>query len=281
MTDFCHITPTAYIDQFAAGRKHHLVLAHLIEKDQQYTDHYAALAKDPQTTIICDNSAFEMVKAGRPMYPTEKLLDMASAVHADYIVMSDYPGEPSEKTIEAAIATAPIYKQAGFGTFFVPQAPKGEVEQLLNCFGWAAESHLVDYMALSILSAPYAFDVENNNKLQRFLSRWKLLNMMDDRGIVRRITRRNKKFHMLGMVDGPNEIQLVRDYLYMIDTWDSSAAVWAGLNDICFDNSPTGLINGKFEVEVDFNHTTATPDQITNALANINYIDTLLEDVTI
>ena len=37
-----------------------------------------------------------------------------------------------------------------------------------------------------------------------------------------------------------------------IDTWDSSAAVWYGLNGIEFDNSPTGSRNGKFEKEVDF-----------------------------
>jgi hypothetical protein len=37
-----------------------------------------------------------------------------------------------------------------------------------------------------------------------------------------------------------------------IDTWDSSAAVWYGLNGIKFDNSPTGSYNGKFEKEVDF-----------------------------
>ena len=58
----------------------------------------------------------------------------------------------------------------------------------------------------------------------------------------------------------------------MIDTWDSSAAVWAGLNGIAFDNSPTGLMNGKFELEVDFN---AKFEDTTIACSNMAYIDQL------
>lgn len=83
--------------------------------------------------------------------------------------------------------------------------------------------------------------------------------------------------HFLGMVDGPNEILLLRDHLEYIDTWDSSAAVWAGLCDIEFDNSPSGLINGKNEIEVDFSKEYATIDQLGKALKNCRYIDKLLE----
>ena len=81
-----------------------------------------------------------------------------------------------------------------------------------------------------------------------------------------------KKIHFLGMVDGPNEISLVRDF--HIDTWDSSAGVWAGLNGISFDNSPTGLINGKFEKHVDFSADLS--DNLDIAKKNINYINELV-----
>ena len=57
-----------------------------------------------------------------------------------------------------------------------------------------------------------------------------------------------------------------------------SAAVWAGLNDIEFDRSPTGLINGKNEIEVDFSHKASTIKQMAKALRNMKYIDDLLED---
>lgn len=277
MTDFCHITPTKYLDLFASDRSHHLVLAHLIEEDPAYAAWYAELASEHETTVIMDNSAFEMFKQGRPMYPSDKLLEMGNKVKADYIVMSDYPGEPARKTIEAALLLAPEFHRAGFGTFFVPQAEVGDIEGVLTAFDWAAEAEEVDYIGVSILTAPNMFGVEKGNNLQRFLSRWKLMQMLEERGTLDKIKQNGKNIHFLGMVDGPNEIALVDRWLDYIDTWDSSAAVWAGLCGIEFDRSPTGLINGKNEVEVDFSHKQATVEQLVWARRNIVYIEQLLE----
>ena len=64
---------------------------------------------------------------------------------------------------------------------------------------------------------------------------------------------------------------MVRDF--HIDTWDSSAAVWAGLNSISFDDSPTGLINGKFEKHVDFE---SNFKDTSIAEANMKVIDNLV-----
>lgn len=278
MTEFCHITPTKYLDLFAADRTHHLVLAHLIEEDEKYAQWYANLPRTKDHQIIMDNSAFEMFKQGKPMYPSSKLLEMARRVNADYIVMSDYPGEPAIKTIQAAEMLAPVFHEAGFGTFFVPQAEVGNVDGVLDTFIWAAESDDVDYIGVSILTAPNMFGVEKGNNLQRFLSRWKLCRMLEERKFFDKADYNGKKIHFLGMVDGPNEISLVSRWLESIDTWDSSAAVWAGICGIEFDNSPTGLINGKNEIEVAFEHESATIDQIVTAMRNVKYIDRLLEE---
>ena len=72
-------------------------------------------------------------------------------------------------------------------------------------------------------------------------------------GILAKIHNNKKKVHFLGMLDGPNEIELVRDYHSYINSWDSSAASWLGANERQFDNSPSGLMDGKFEEPVDFN----------------------------
>ena len=61
-----------------------------------------------------------------------------------------------------------------------------------------------------------------------------------------------------------------------IDTWDSSAAVWAGLNGLEFDDSPTGLVDGKFEKEVDFNFKTDDTELIEKAKRNMQHIDKLV-----
>lgn len=276
MTEFAHITPTPYLDLFAAGRPFHLVLAHLVEEDEDYANWYANMPRDENTIVIMDNSAFEMYKQGKPMYHSSKLIQMGHKVKANYIVMSDYPGEPARKTVEAAMELAPQLKAHGFGTFFVPQAEIGNIQGVLDAFEWAATAPEVDYIGVSILTAPNMFGVEKGNKLQRFMSRWKLMRLLEDRGILEQISENGKMIHFLGMVDGPNEIGLVSRWLDYIDTWDSSAAVWAGMCDIEFDDSPTGLIDGKNEIEVDFDHNSATIAQIASALKNIRYIDDLI-----
>lgn len=305
MTQFSHISPTAFLKNFAAGRSFHLLLAHLVEEDPDYRFWYAGYKKtfevaspsmiprkivSPETGIpshtplyILDNSAFEMYKQGREMYPSSKLIEMGHAIKADYIVLSDYPGEHSQKTINAALELAPKFLSEGFGTFFAPQSEIGDLEDLINAYEWAVSPigrRFVDYIGVSILGVPNAYGVEKNNKLQRFVSRYYLMRELYSRGILQKMRDNGQKLHFLGMVDGPKEIQLVEPFLKFIDTWDSSAAVWAGLNGLSFDNSPTGLLNGKFEHEVDFNlpYDAVTSKQLDLARENINTIDRMLRD---
>ena len=270
--DFCHIVPTPHLENFVEGRSTHLALAHLIETDDEYASFYRSQVN---STIILDNSAFEMYKQGRPMYPSDKLVEMGHRIGARYIVMSDYPNQKGQDTIDAAIALAPVLRDNGFRTFFVPQSEIGDKEDYIQTFRWAAQSEHVDYIGISILGVPNAYGVEKNNKLQRFLSRWKMMRELYDRGLLELAQYHGKKIHFLGMVDGPNEITLMSDLARYIDTWDSSAAVWAGLNNISFDDSPTGLVDGKFEVEVDFDFETGDNELFEIAMKNMNYIDGL------
>ena len=279
MIDFCHISPTAYLPAFTRTNGSHLLLAHLVESDETYRNFYANL--DDGCFKIMDNSAFEMYKQGRPMYPTNKLLEMGKACKADMIVLSDYPGEPGQKTIDAAKKTALKYKDAGFETFFVPQSKVGDFDDYMDCMEWALDEAtkpepIIDRIGLSILGCPNAYGVEKDNKLQRYLSRYAILKELDNRQVWER--EHINIFHCLGMVDGPKEIELLSPWADFIASWDSSAAVWAGLNNVRFDNSPTGLVNGKFELEVDFDlKGNLTVDQINDVLYNIGYIDNLIE----
>lgn len=273
MTHFCHIAPTDFLD-LVKGRDYHLTLAHLVDTSNEYTEFYRS-----QTCVnIMDNSAFEMYKQGKPMLTPMKVLEMASIIRANYVVMSDYPGEHSFKTIKAAIDLAPLFRAQGFGTFFVPQSKVGDIEDLISAFDWASTSKHVDYIGVSILGVPNAYGVEKGNKLQRFVARFMFMQELYDRGILHRIRRNKKKIHFLGMVDGPNEIKLMEPYREFIDTWDSSAGVWLGLNGRTFDNSPTGIIDGKFEKEVDFDLKEAdvTIDNYNLAKYNIDYIDKIV-----
>lgn len=256
----------------------HLILAHLVESDPVYAKFYAEL--DDGKPKIMDNSAFEMFKLGRPMYPSDKLISLGNKVKAQYIVMTDYPKEPSKKTIDKAKEMIPELKSAGFKTFFCPQSELGDMEGLLTSIEWALKDPGIDLIGLSILACPIACGVNETTfdtgkrsdsyKMQRFLSRWKVLTELKRRGSLQYV---NHKFHCLGMVDGPNEIDLLSEFHGKIFSWDSSAAVWAGLNYIRFDQSPTGLMEGKYEREVNFDHSSCDLDSIKDAMYNCTYIN--------
>lgn len=275
--NFCHITPTRYLDIFASGRKTHLILAHLVEEDKSYREWYANEKKNNNCQIILDNSAFEMFSRGLPMYDSSKLVNLAKEVNADYIVMSDYPGEKSRHTINKAIETYAEIRANRVKTFFCPQSEPGNIDDLTNAFLWASEAPEVDMIGFSILAIPMAYGITDNNKYHTMLARWKFLQHLQDTGFFYNIHKHSKKLHMLGMLDGPNELLIVKDYLKFFNSWDSSAAVWCGLNDIKFDESPTGLKDGKFKEHVDFSHSSATIDQIAIVMKNIKYIDNIVE----
>ena len=273
---FCHIAPVPHLD-IVKDQQTHLTLAHIAAENVEYCEFYKEIGKNPGTVNIMDNSGFEMFKAGMPNFPPEELVGLAKKVDADYIVIPDYPDHPSMVGIDDARRYAPIFKEEGFGTFFVPQSVKGDLEDLILSFAFAASNPLIDYIGISILAVPHAYNCEKGNNLQRFLARWKFMNEIKSRGLLQLAKDNDKLIHFLGMVDGPNEIALCKDF--GIDTWDSSAAIWAGLNNKEFDNSPTGLFEGKFEKHVDFNAKIEDTNSINLAKHNMDYINSLVRGV--
>ncbi len=90
---FCIITPTKYLF-YAEQSDMHIVLAHLVDTDEEYAKFYA---KNNDYKIM-DNGAFELGES----YAPDKLVELAQKCKADAIVLPDYPGKKAEKTIEAA-----------------------------------------------------------------------------------------------------------------------------------------------------------------------------------
>ena len=281
-THFCHISPINYL-HLTKGREVHLTLAHLVD-NPQYTNFYKEEKKNG-SVIIMDNSAFEFTQEGKGYLSGEEIVHYAKRIDADYAVMTDYPGESSEKTIEAAKEQAPIFKEAGIKTFFVPQGKKNDKEDYLQCFAWATENpQLVDYIGFSILAVPNAYGIEpfgHEPSLHRFTSRLHMMYQLAERGLLGGIRKNGQKLHFLGMVDGPNEIQFLSPFKRFIDSWDSSSAIWHGLNGYGFDDTPGGLLHGKFHMPVDFNHEPEHDKEdndffIKLAKENMDYIDKLV-----
>ncbi len=316
---FCHIAPTQYVP-LVKNHKRHLVLAHLVESDPEYVEAYLKIKQeDPTIEIIMDNSAFEQYKKGEPMFPSEKLIELGNRIGADYLVMSDYPKEHWEKTRDMAIEQANDFHNSRFKTFYVPQSQLGDIDGLLQSFKWAIHHPgLIDLIGVSILACPIGLGLDENtydkasdgaHKLQRYTSRAHILRLIEQTILQERreefFTLQGAnineysmmewwdedkfahemfchRFHMLGMVDGPNEIELVARWggqvFDWIDSWDSSSAVWHGINGIQYDKSATGLKNGKFEKEVDFD-TKFAAENLNQIMHNIGYIDRLVTNI--
>jgi hypothetical protein len=261
MINYCHISPVSTLHK-VAGYNTHLLLAHLVEENEAYRNFYIDLKKkNPGVFYHLDNSAFEKFKRGEEFYNPDKLMDMARLVSANSIVMSDYPKEPSSKTIEAAKTLIPKFKSAGFQTFFCPQSELGDIEGLISSFDWAIKNRDIDFIGVSILACPIALGIneqkyedgsrDESYRMQRYLARWRIFEILRQRGMLDDIST-SYRFHCLGMTDGPREIDLLRQYHKHIFSWDSSSPIWHGINNIHYDHSPTGLIKGKYEEEVDF-----------------------------
>lgn len=293
---FGYIAPTDFIDKFdtITRSNFHLVLAHLVESDPKYVAKYNELkSKNPNLTVVMDNSGYELYKEGKPMFDPTKLVDLGKKIQADYIVLPDFPGEEATKTREKMYEYAPLFRANGFGTFYVPQSKVGDVGELVNEVVFALSCPLIDYIGVSILAVPNAYGVEKDNKLQRYLSRPHFMKRLDRRlKMYSPLTledvkkKYNKKIHFLGMVDGPNEIGLMQDLIkegVIIDTWDSSSPVWAGISGVSYDGTPTGLINGKIETAVDFatKYNGFASDRLTQVLWNLDRISSTVSEYNV
>ena len=236
---FCIITPISYL-QYVDMSDTHLVLAHLVDKSEEYANFYKTLEQNHKF-IMMDNSAYEL----KEPYSPDKLIDLGHKCGADAIVLPDYPFQAGSKTIEAAEKFIPLFKEAGFKTFFVPQSQVGDIDDYIETYAWAAQNEDVDIIGMSILGIPNALP-----NIHPSFARVVMTQLLIDRGIFCF----KKHHHYLGLNSGPNlEIpSLVR--MNALDTVDSSNPVWTAIlgHEYCL-NTDSYLSVSKPTMPVDFN----------------------------
>lgn len=266
--EFCIIAPTSYLEEFADYSNSHLILAHLVDTDEQYRQYYANIDQ-PNCLKIMDNGAFELGES----YEPDKLIELATSVGADVIVLPDYPGKPSEVTIMAAKNWIPRFKEAGFKTMFVPQSSKGDLEDYINCYSWAAAQDDIDIIGMSILGMPNALP-----HIAKPLARVVLSNILLDRQIFNH----NKHHHYLGLINPSIEIPSLLS-MGVLDTMDSSNPVWAGIHGHIYNPQSDSYLSITKDylppVDFDYNndHNTYTHTAID---FNLNIILSLFDDLS-
>ena len=251
---FCIIAPTDYMMMYTARSNTHLVLAHLVDIDEKYTQFYKAMSGRGDF-LIMDNGAFEL---GQSYHP-EKLIELGTRCGASAIVLPDYPNQDPDRTVLAAIALIPEIKAAGFYTMFVPQSKIGYIEDWLQAYKWAAENDDIDIIGMSILGMPNAMPY-----IPKCYARVVLTTILLDRGWFNI----NKYHHYLGLNSAPNLELPSLIQMNVLDSCDSSNPVWAGINgyryNICQDSFLP--VAKKYLREVDFSEKMSTKGCIHEAI---------------
>ena len=250
MIEFAHIAPTNYTELGIHESDMNMVLCHIAEAHP----HYAQMFRDSEKQTLLDNGAFEN---GIP-YETERMLDIGESVGADIMVLPDYPGQPWEKGWEKVEEDIAEYKTHGFQTMFVPQSILGDTVGYLKSLDKAIKHPNIDLIGLSILGCPTAF-----NTLPKYKVREQILEYVEQNYTQ---AHTDKRFHILGMLDAADEVTRLTYYKDMINSWDSSAAIWGGINGIKLEDETK-----KFELAVDFDHPIGD-FSVSLVLDNINYI---------
>lgn len=237
---FCFITPISYMEQCASASTRHLVLAHLVDRDDRYATWYKHRS-DQGDFIMMDNSAYELHEP----YSPEKLISLSRKCGAHAVVLPDYPFQPAEKTISAAEKFIPLFKEEGLFTFFVPQSTRGATEGWISCYLWAANNPDVDIIGMSILGIPNALP-----NIDPAYARVVMTSILQDRGLLAR----HKYHHYLGLNSGVNlEIpSLLR--MNALNSIDSSGPVWSALLGHAYTTDTDSYqAVSKIKVPVDFN----------------------------
>jgi len=250
---FCIITPTQYLQQYASQSAMHLVLAHLVDTDDQYAEFYA----NSTEFKIMDNGAFELGESYNP----EKLIELGIKCKADAIVLPDYPGMSQDVTITAAIEHGQRVKDAGFLTMFVPQARFNDSEGWIEAYEWASiDNELVDIIGMSILGIPNALP-----GIHKAYARV----VMTERLIALGIFCKDKPHHYLGLNSGPAlEIPSLIN-MRALTSCDSSGPVWAGICGSEYTmNADSYMTTRKISKHVDFNYPSSKDQNVHRMIQN-------------
>lgn len=210
-TQFCFITPTAYLDRYASVSRTHLVLPQIL--DPKYIAYYQRKRKEGDL-IILDNGAYELKDS----------VDFEALAKAIYIykpqvaALPDFLMQDGEKTLQASVEFRDFYRKwdvTGFEPkwMYIPQSEPGP-HGYQNWKRWMNEG--IKKLAPDWIGIPRALATHIAHPLARV-------------DIVEELTMRGIKTHCLGMAGGDlRELELL--FWEGACSIDSSCAVWRGIH---------------------------------------------------
>lgn len=241
------ITPIPYLEESLKVTSTHMVLAHMLGDDTYYNFYKNLKSKQPESFIICDNSANEGF-----MYKDMELIELAKDVNADEIIAPDKYHDGLVTLQETKKFLDTYYEKHLKDKFSIMAVPQGKtIDEYLTCFFEFVKDPRINtigvgYRCLIPAVADDIFamgndDLAENLKIKNIeslfsnledncfnytLSRlYFLVNLVN----YKKIKYYKKKIHLLGLYN-PYELKLINNALtksqFQIVRSCDSAAPW-------------------------------------------------------
>jgi hypothetical protein len=264
------ITPTKYLNQFAVS-DYHLVLAHIVESNDEYRDFYKKRSEEGDF-ITLDNSSYEI---GDDHYTPSDLIELAEEVGASEVMAPEHYLD-ADKTIEKAGAFLEEFRaKVGPNLGVICTAHGKDLDDIIRChdeliklgtdtigLSCRLDCELPSYSRVSEL-----IEEETNISMIRSLKRVGIVVEIMTR---RHVSKKLKAYHLLGL-NHPRELQMyyhIKRAGLNIRSNDSSAAFLAGLNEIVFSRQYLKLpVSLDFDLDIEMSN-----DQVETIDTNIDIL---------
>ena len=232
----CFITPTPMLNQFATRSDHHLVLAHIYEKDTEYRKFYKERVAAGDFVML-DNSAYELGESVQ----VDRLLVCAEDLNPSAVFLPDCRFN-TNRTIELAIQAAEKLGGHSWKLFGVPQGC--DLASIMKCYHWMGQQPWIQGFGL----------YEEIGDVAGLGIRKDFLNYLESQDDVFE----DKYYHLLGMEEDLSQIQKLGRFGW-VDSIDSAKAIVYGMygievtpigTDQDYPHRPLGYFDTKINPEL-------------------------------
>ena len=242
--DLAFITPTSYLEKYAAQGDIFLALAHLI--DDEGKNEYASFHREKALEgrrVILDNGLFEGAQVS-----TDSLIQRAEAIKASVVCAPDVLYD-SAGTIKEFKQFIRAKQEAGLvcEVMGIPQA--SNPADWWECYRYFDLAKDCDLIGLSILAIPESFGELVGGKDRITTSRMHVINQLYAHTSL--LGRRSTPCHLLGLGDSYEDIQLAIRLFPSIVSNDTSSAFVHGMHGVRYRADGTWE-GGKIREKVDF-----------------------------
>jgi hypothetical protein len=218
------IVPTRFLNMFACMSDYHLVLAHMIRDDGEYSEFYRNRSRNGDFVTL-DNSSYEL---GDGVFDEEDLLDFAYDVEASEIMAPETFGD-CDSTLGKVAEFMNELKSRDNNMRIFATAHGSSYSEYLRCIKGLVDME-VDTIGLScrLNEPPTVTNTIFCNYTIAWTSAFVRLNLMVDVASLFASKKKVPQIHLLGL-NHPCELPLQRNYDHLIRSCDSSAAYLSGL----------------------------------------------------